>query len=227
MKWEWNWILNYFRGPIYYFMLTVPGHCRLVHIIWTFCCVLIISLKLNISFWLLVFYYTLWYNITEVLSTDHELIPARNASLAAVHGSASGTNVVRYQRTWKHIRPSKKEMNKAVTILKLPGVCSLAINHCLSLSLTNRKSPVHLLALYSPRTAQRTFAARRDQHAICGQYAGITKDIDGTHVARGLCAEIPSSWRRCSVFERAGSLRPRGLFPFAFNSLYTAVYSMF
>jgi hypothetical protein len=31
-----------------------------------------------------------------VLSTDHELIPARNASLAAVHGSARGSNVRYY-----------------------------------------------------------------------------------------------------------------------------------
>jgi hypothetical protein len=28
--------------------------------------------------------------------TDHELIPARNASLAAMHGSASGSNVRYY-----------------------------------------------------------------------------------------------------------------------------------
>jgi hypothetical protein len=57
-----------------------------------------------------------------VLSTDHELIPARYASLAAMQGSASGLNVVTIQR--ENIRPSKKEINKAVTMLKLPNVCS-------------------------------------------------------------------------------------------------------
>jgi hypothetical protein len=34
-------------------------------------------------------------------NTDHELIPARNASLAAMQGSASGSNV-RYYPKWKH-----------------------------------------------------------------------------------------------------------------------------
>jgi hypothetical protein len=67
------------------------------------------------------------------------------------------------------IRPSKKERNKAVTMLKLPDVCSLAMNHYVSLSLTNSKSSVHLHALYSPRTAVRTFTRRRDQLVICGQ----------------------------------------------------------
>jgi hypothetical protein len=56
-----------------------------------------------------------------VQSTDHELIPARNASLAAMQGSASGMFVT-IQR--ENIRPSKKEMKKAVTMLKLLNVCS-------------------------------------------------------------------------------------------------------
>jgi hypothetical protein len=43
------------------------------------------------------------------------------------------------------------------------------MNHYVSLSLTNRKSSVHLYALYSPRTALRTFTPRRDQLVICGQ----------------------------------------------------------
>jgi hypothetical protein len=37
----------------------------------------------------------------HVQSTDHELIPARIASLAAMPGSASGINVC-YYPTWKH-----------------------------------------------------------------------------------------------------------------------------
>jgi hypothetical protein len=44
-----------------------------------------------------------------VLSTDHELISARNASLAAMHGSASGSGV-RYCPTWKH--SPLKEINE-------------------------------------------------------------------------------------------------------------------
>jgi len=44
------------------------------------------------------------------------------------------------------------------------------MNHYVSLSLTNRKSSVHLHALYSPRTALRTFAPRSDRLVICGQY---------------------------------------------------------
>jgi hypothetical protein len=42
-------------------------------------------------------------------------------SLAAMHGSESGIYVT-IQR--ENIHPSKKEMNKAVTMLKLPDVCS-------------------------------------------------------------------------------------------------------
>jgi hypothetical protein len=44
------------------------------------------------------------------------------------------------------------------------------MNHYAPLSLTNRKSSVHLHALYSHRTALRTFAPRRYQLVICGLY---------------------------------------------------------
>jgi hypothetical protein len=54
-------------------------------------------------------------------------------------------------------------------MLKLPDVFSYVMNHYVSLSLTNRKSSVHLHSLYSPRTALRTFTLRRDQLVICGQ----------------------------------------------------------
>jgi hypothetical protein len=56
---------------------------------------------------------------------------------------------------------------------KLSDVCSFAMNHYIFLSLTNKKSSVHLHALYSPRTALRTFTTRRDQFMICGQYVTI------------------------------------------------------
>jgi hypothetical protein len=66
-----------------------------------------------------------------VHTTDHELIPARNASLAAMQASARGSNVPYY------------------LTLKLPDVCSLATNQYVSLLLTNRKSSVHLNALWT------------------------------------------------------------------------------
>jgi hypothetical protein len=44
------------------------------------------------------------------------------------------------------------------------------MNHYFSLSLTNRKSSVHLHALYSHRTALRAFTPHRDLLVICGQY---------------------------------------------------------
>jgi hypothetical protein len=69
--------------------------------------------------------------------------------------------------------PSKKEFNSDLRAYspksKLPDVCSLVMTHYVSLSLTNRKSSVHLHAMYSPRTALRTFTPRRDQLVICGQ----------------------------------------------------------
>jgi hypothetical protein len=34
--------------------------------------------------------------LSAALSTDHESIPVRNASLAAMHSSASGSNVIYY-----------------------------------------------------------------------------------------------------------------------------------
>jgi hypothetical protein len=68
----------------------------------------------------------------------------------------------------ENIRPSKKEINKALTMLIMPDVCSLAMNH-VSLSLTNRECSVHLHALYSPlHSALRTFTSLRDQLVICG-----------------------------------------------------------
>jgi hypothetical protein len=48
-------------------------------------------------------------SIAHVQSTDHELIPARNASLAAMQGSASGMFVT---IQCENIRPSKEEMNR-------------------------------------------------------------------------------------------------------------------
>jgi hypothetical protein len=74
----------------------------------------------------------------------------------------------------QNIRPQKKEMNKAVTILKQSDVSSYAMNDYVYLSLNNRKSSVHLHALYSPRIAIRTSAPRRDQLVICGQYIMFT-----------------------------------------------------
>jgi hypothetical protein len=67
-------------------------------------------------------------------------------------------------------RPSKEEMNKSVTMLpNCPMFAVKTMNHYVFLSVTNRESSVHLHALYSPRTALRTFIPRRDQLVICGQ----------------------------------------------------------
>jgi hypothetical protein len=102
--------------------------------------------------------------VREVQSTYHELIPAKECKVPRAE-----IMFVTIQR--ENIRPSKKEMNKAVTMQsKLPGVCSWAMNQYVFLSLTNRKSSVHLHALYSLRTALRTFTHRRVQLVICGQY---------------------------------------------------------
>jgi hypothetical protein len=44
------------------------------------------------------------------------------------------------------------------------------MNHYVTLALTNRKSSVHLHALYSPRTALRMFTPRRDHLMVCLLY---------------------------------------------------------
>jgi hypothetical protein len=68
-----------------------------------------------------------------------------------MQGFESGSMLVTTQR--ENIRPSKKETNKAVTMLVIPDVCSCVMNNYVSLSLTSRKSSVHLHALYSPPRA--------------------------------------------------------------------------
>jgi hypothetical protein len=83
-----------------------------------------------------------------LLSTDHELIPQGMRVLRQCTVTQVEVMLVILQR--ENIRPSKKEMYKAVTMLsKLPDVCSYAMNYYVSLSLTNRKSSFHLHALYS------------------------------------------------------------------------------
>jgi hypothetical protein len=44
------------------------------------------------------------------------------------------------------------------------------MNHYVILALTNRKSSVHLHALYSPRTALKVFTPRRDHLMVCLLY---------------------------------------------------------
>jgi hypothetical protein len=55
-------------------------------------------------------------------------------------------------------------------MFKLPDVCSLAMNHYVFLSLTSRKSSIHLHDLNSPSTALKTFTPRRYQFMKFGQY---------------------------------------------------------
>jgi hypothetical protein len=60
------------------------------------------------------------------------------------------------------------------------------MNHYVSLSLTNMNFSVHLHALYSARTALRTFTPRRDQLVICGQYLLLLTDVERTFSSRPL-----------------------------------------
>jgi hypothetical protein len=54
------------------------------------------------------------------------------------------------------------------------------MNHYVTLALTNRKSSVHLHALYSPRTAVRMFTPRTDHLMVCLLY------VHGVVFARGI-----------------------------------------
>jgi hypothetical protein len=112
-----------------------------------------------------------WPCVALVQCTDHDLIPARNASLGD-NARYLRAEVILVITQRENIRPSKREMNKAITMqYELPDVCSYAMNNYVSLSLNSRKSSVHLHALYSPRITLRTFTPRRDhQLVICGLY---------------------------------------------------------
>jgi hypothetical protein len=55
------------------------------------------------------------------------------------------------------------------------------MNHYVSLSLISRKSSVHLYALYSPRSALRTFTPCRDQLVVCAQYKTRCNTLDSTN----------------------------------------------
>jgi hypothetical protein len=59
-------------------------------------------------------------NVSYLQSTDHELIPARNALLRQCKVRRAEVIFVTIQR--ENIRPSKKEMNKAVTMFIMPDV---------------------------------------------------------------------------------------------------------
>jgi hypothetical protein len=59
-----------------------------------------------------------------LLSTDHELIAAKNVSLAAMQGSASWSRLMFVTIQSENTEPSKEEMNKAVWMNKLSDVCS-------------------------------------------------------------------------------------------------------
>jgi hypothetical protein len=81
----------------------------------------------------------------------------------------------------ENILPSKKEINKAITML-ITRKCALTLQNsncpifALKLWITTSpyRWPIGSLpstyALYSPRTALWTFTPRRDQLVICGQY---------------------------------------------------------
>jgi hypothetical protein len=58
--------------------------------------------------------------VLKVQSIDHEFIATRNSSLVVMHGSGSESSVIIQRENIS----SKKEINKAVIMLKLPDVCS-------------------------------------------------------------------------------------------------------
>jgi hypothetical protein len=95
-------------------------------------------------------------------STDRELIPARNASLAAVQGSTSGSSA-RYYPTWKHSLLKERNEQGCYSVIQTARCLQLGYES------TKWKSSVHLHAFNSPRTALMTFTPRRDQLVICGQ----------------------------------------------------------
>jgi hypothetical protein len=105
----------------------------------------------------------LTFRCSQVLSTDHELIPSRNTSLAVMHSSGAEVMFVIIQR--ENICPSKKEMNKAGTMLKQPDVCSW-----LSITTSLYRWPIgsfpSTCMLGTARTALRMFTPRRDKLAI-------------------------------------------------------------
>jgi hypothetical protein len=98
---------------------------------------------------------------TRLLSTHHELIPTRNAVLAAVQGSAS--NVGCYL-TWKH-SPLKEKWTRLLQCLSCP---MFAFRLLITTSLY--RWSVGSLPSTSPRTALRPFTPRKVQLVICGQY---------------------------------------------------------
>jgi hypothetical protein len=67
--------------------------------------------------------HVLWQNPLKLQFVDHELIPARNASLPAMQGSASGSNV-RYYPTWKHSPLKQINDQGCYNASKLPDVFS-------------------------------------------------------------------------------------------------------
>jgi hypothetical protein len=80
----------------------------------------------------------------------------------------------------------KEKINRAVTVLNLPYVCSWATNYYVFLSLTNRKSSVHLHALYSPRITPRTYIPLRGPLVISGQYCTMNNLLSELEQNTGL-----------------------------------------
>jgi hypothetical protein len=74
----------------------------------------------------------------------------------------------RHYPTWKHFALQWKKWTRLLQCLNCP-MFAVRLWITTSLSLTTRKSSVHLHALYSLRTALRTFTPRRDELMVCGQ----------------------------------------------------------
>jgi hypothetical protein len=108
---------------------------------------------------------------TYLQPTDHEMIPARNASLAAMKGSASGSNVY-YYPTWKH-SPLKKKWTR---LLQCP---------IFAVRLWGTTSPYRwpignlpsTCMVCTPPHCTKTFTPRGDQLVIWTQYSGLPKSL--------------------------------------------------
>jgi hypothetical protein len=109
------------------------------------------------------------------------------------------------------------------------------MNHYVSLALTNRKSSVHLHALYSPRTALRMFTPRRNHLMVCllyGRQRLVGSHGCGSHLSQFIYVYVNLSsppvilsiFGITSLYEPQPSLEVKAacyVFLFPDNSIFT------
>jgi hypothetical protein len=89
--------------------------------------------------------------------------------LAAMHGFASRSSVPHYP-TWKHSPRKERNEQGCYNAIQTARCLQLDCDHYVSLSLTNRKSSVHLHALYSPHCTKDVYTPQ-----------GSTRDLWTVH----------------------------------------------